>query len=108
MVVTPTIMTMSTAVRDIEADTPARYNADPDRLFESSGCAGKLAVFAVRLDTFEAEKNQQVFYIGTNQPEVLTEIRRHILANFENLPVAGNICTGISTILRKNTAKTPS
>ena len=65
-------------VRDIEADTPARYNADPDRLFESSGCAGKLAVFAVRLDTFEAEKNQQVFYIGTNQPEVLTEIRRHI------------------------------
>lgn len=30
-----------------------------------------------------------MFYIGTNQPEVLTEIRRHILANFENLPVAG-------------------
>ncbi|MFP1454258.1 hypothetical protein ACLB1O_05505 [Escherichia coli] len=59
-----------------EADTPARYNADPDRLFESSGCAGKLAVFAVRLIPFEAEKNQQVFYIGTNQPEVLTEIRR--------------------------------
>jgi D-lactate dehydrogenase len=43
----------------------------------------------VRLDTFEAEKNQQVFYIGTNQPEVLTEIRRHILAKFEHLPVAG-------------------
>jgi len=75
-------------VRDIEADTPARYNADPDRLFESSGCAGKLAVFAVRLDTFPAAKRQQVFYIGTNQPEVLTEIRRHMLANFENLPVA--------------------
>lgn len=96
-------------VRDIEADTPARYNADPDRLFESSGCAGKLAVFAVRLDTFEAEKNQQVFYIGTNQPEVLTEIRRHILANFENLLLLpGNICIGISTISRKYTAKTPS
>ncbi|AVY98405.1 MULTISPECIES: D-lactate dehydrogenase [Lelliottia] len=76
-------------VRDIEADTPARYNADPDRLFESSGCAGKLAVFAVRLDTFPAQKNQQVFYIGTNQPEVLTEIRRHILGEFTNLPVAG-------------------
>lgn len=76
-------------VRNIEADTPARYNADPDRLFEASGCAGKLAVFAVRLDTFEAEKRQGVFYIGTNQPEVLTEIRRHILANFKNLPVAG-------------------
>ena len=78
-----------TRVRDVEADTPARYNADPDRLFESSGCAGKLAVFAVRLDTFVAEKNQQVFYIGTNQPEVLTEIRRHILANFTHLPIAG-------------------
>ncbi|UUR74020.1 D-lactate dehydrogenase [Enterobacter asburiae] len=78
-----------TRVRDIDADTPARYNADPDRLFESSGCAGKLAVFAVRLDTFPAEKKQQVFYIGTNQPDVLTEIRRHILGEFSHLPVAG-------------------
>ncbi|BDH45193.1 D-lactate dehydrogenase [Salmonella enterica subsp. enterica serovar Choleraesuis] len=76
-------------VRDVEADTPSRFNADPDRLFEASGCAGKLAVFAVRLDTFTAEKRQEVFYIGTNQPQVLTEIRRHILANFTNLPVAG-------------------
>jgi len=76
-------------VREIDADTPARYNADPDRLFESSGCAGKLAVFAVRLDTFPAEKRQQVFYIGTNQPEVLTTIRRHILGEFAHLPVAG-------------------
>lgn len=76
-------------VRDVNADTPARYNADPERLFESSGCAGKLAVFAVRLDTFPAEKRQQVFYIGTNQPDVLTEIRRHILAEFKSLPVAG-------------------
>jgi D-lactate dehydrogenase len=87
-----------TRVRDVDADTPARYNADPDRLFESSGCAGKLAVFAVRLDTFPAEKRQQVFYIGTNQPQVLTEIRRHILAEFQHLPVAGNICTAIFTI----------
>ena len=78
-----------TRVREIDADTPARYNADPDRLFESSGCAGKLAVFAVRLDTFPAEKRQQVFYIGTNQPEVLTTIRRHILGEFIHLPVAG-------------------
>jgi len=78
-----------TRVRDIAADTPARYNADPKRLFESSGCAGKLAVFAVRLDTFPAEANQQVFYIGTNQTAVLTEIRRHILANFTHLPIAG-------------------
>ncbi|NUU67427.1 D-lactate dehydrogenase [Enterobacteriaceae bacterium BIT-l23] len=79
----------SDRVRDVEADTPSRYNANPEKLFEASGCAGKLAVFAVRLDTFPAEKQQEVFYIGTNQPEVLTEIRRHILANFKHLPVAG-------------------
>ncbi|MEA1065467.1 D-lactate dehydrogenase [Erwinia sp. HR93] len=76
-------------VRDVEADTPARYNADPSRLYEASGCAGKLAVFAVRLDTFPTDKEQAVFYIGTNQPQVLTEIRRHILASFDNVPVAG-------------------
>ena len=76
-------------VRDVDADTPSRFNADPRRLHEASGCAGKLAVFAVRLDTFPQEPQQQVFYIGTNQPEVLTEIRRHILAEFTHLPVAG-------------------
>lgn len=76
-------------VRDVDADTPSRFNADERRLFEAAGCAGKLAVFAVRLDTFPAQQSQQVFYIGTNQPEVLTELRRHILANFAHLPVAG-------------------
>jgi len=76
-------------VRDVNADTPARFNADPQRLYEASGCAGKLAVFAVRLDTFESEKQSDVFYIGTNNPDVLTGIRRHILANFTHLPVAG-------------------
>lgn len=95
-------------VRDINADTPARYNADPDRLFESSGCAGKLAVFAVRLDTFEAEKNQQVFYIGTNQTDVLTEIRRHIRRILQTCRLLGYICTAISMILQRNTAKIPS
>lgn len=76
-------------VREVDAETPARFNADPRRLREAAGCAGKLAVFAVRLDTFEAEKDTAVFYIGTNNPDELTEIRRHILANFENLPIAG-------------------
>lgn len=76
-------------VRDIEADTPSRFNADERRLFEASGCAGKLALFAVRLDTFARETAQQVFYIGTNNTEVLDHIRRHMLANFANLPVAG-------------------
>ncbi|MDE9551510.1 D-lactate dehydrogenase [Xenorhabdus bovienii] len=76
-------------VRDINAETPSRFNADERRLFEASGCAGKLVVFAVRLDTFPAQSSSQVFYIGTNQPEVLTELRRHILANFQHLPIAG-------------------
>ncbi len=76
-------------VRHVDADTPARFNADARRLFEASGCAGKLAVFAVRLDTFPCEPQQQVFYIGTNDPAVLSEIRRHILAHFTHLPVAG-------------------
>jgi D-lactate dehydrogenase len=76
-------------VRDVDAETPARFNADPRRLREASGCAGKLAVFAVRLDTFEAETETAVFYVGTNDPGELTAIRRHILARFDNLPIAG-------------------
>lgn len=79
----------ATRVRDIDAPTPSRFNADPRRLFEASGCAGKLAVFAVRLDTFPSEKQQQVFYISTNQTQVLTELRRAILRDFKHLPIAG-------------------
>lgn len=74
-------------IRDIEAHTPARFNADPRRLHEASGCAGKLAVFAVRLDTFEAEKETSVFYIGTNDPTEFTAIRRDILGRFATLPI---------------------
>ncbi|MFP4891012.1 D-lactate dehydrogenase [Paraburkholderia sp. EG304] len=76
-------------VRDVDADTPARFNADPQRLYEASGSAGKLMVFAVRLDTFPIEVDTKVFYIGTNEPDELTEIRRHILREFEPLPISG-------------------
>jgi D-lactate dehydrogenase len=76
-------------VRDIDADTPGRFNADPKRLFEASGSAGKVMIFAVRLDTFPKEGETKVFYIGTNDPAELTKIRRHILANFSDLPVEG-------------------
>lgn len=76
-------------VRDVDATTPARFNADPDRLFEASGSAGKVAVFAVRVDTFPAQTDPGVFYIGTNDPAVLTRIRRDMLRDFANLPVAG-------------------
>ena len=79
----------ATRVRAVEEDSPARFNADPRRLKNAAGCAGKLAVFAARLDTFAPEGEEQCFYIGTNDPHILTEIRRHILQNFSDLPVAG-------------------
>jgi D-lactate dehydrogenase (quinone) len=76
-------------VRDIAAATPARFNADPGRLYEASGCAGKLAVFAVRLDTFPKEKDEKVYYIGTNDPADLTVLRRRVLTEFSALPISG-------------------
>lgn len=76
-------------VRDISAHTPARFNADPRRHYEASGSAGKIGVFAVRLDTFAVAEEEKVFYIGTSDPAELQAIRRHILANFKNLPIAG-------------------
>lgn len=79
----------SERVRDIDADTPSRFNNDERRLFEAAGSAGKLSVFAVRLDTFPADHRTQVFYIGTNDPDELEDIRRHILSQFKVLPVAG-------------------
>ncbi len=56
-------------------------------LYETSGCAGKLVVFAVRLDTYEKNDKEQLFYIGTNDPDELSEIRKDILNNFQNLPI---------------------
>lgn len=76
-------------VRQIDEPTPARFNADPHRLYESSGSAGKVMVFAVRLDTFPIEKDAKVFYIGTNKTDELTDIRRHILGAFKHLPISG-------------------
>ncbi|NOC43822.1 D-lactate dehydrogenase [Ruegeria sp. HKCCD7559] len=75
-------------VRDVNAQTPARFNADKARLFESSGSAGKLAVFAVRLDTFPKNEVEKVFYVGTNNPDDLADLRRHILSEFKSLPVS--------------------
>ncbi|WP_170764524.1 D-lactate dehydrogenase [Ruegeria lacuscaerulensis] len=75
-------------VRDVEAETPARFNADKAKLFESAGSAGKLAVFAVRLDTFPKNDTEQVFYIGTNDPDDLAALRRHILSELKSLPVS--------------------
>ena len=76
-------------VRDVNAASPARFNADKRRLYEASGCAGKLAVFAVRLDTFAAPKRERVFYIGTNDPTRLTELRKRALSELKALPELG-------------------
>ena len=76
-------------VREVDASTPARFNADGRRLYGASGCAGKIAVFAVRLDTYPIPKRQQVFYVGTNSPYVLGKIRKDILSQFEHLPTSG-------------------
>ncbi len=76
-------------VREVDANTPARFNADPKRHYEASGCAGKLAVFAVRLDTFPMDKETAVFYIGTNDIDALSDVRRAMLTEFESLPISG-------------------
>src|SRR6516164_3919084 len=76
-------------VRNIEAATPARFNADPGCLHEASGCAGKLAVFAVRLDTFPKEEGEKLYYIGTDNPADLTVLRRRVLSEFAELPISG-------------------
>jgi FAD/FMN-containing dehydrogenase len=79
----------STHVRDIDAPTPARFNADPHRLFEAAGSAGKVALMAVRLDTFPKTERAGVFYIGSNDPSELETIRRHMLARCKSLPISG-------------------
>lgn len=76
-------------VRAIAEATPARFNADPRCLFESAGSAGKLVLFAVRLDTFAIEPETVTFYVGTNDPAALATVRRRILAELPSLPIAG-------------------
>ena len=74
-------------IKDTNADTPARYNADKRRLYDASGCSGKLAVFAVRLDTFEKEKEERTIYYSTNNPKDLTLLRKKIINEIEELPI---------------------
>jgi D-lactate dehydrogenase len=76
-------------VRAIDEATPARFNADPTRLFEASGSAGKMMLLAVRLDTFAKAAETATFYIGTNDTAELTALRRAILGRFASLPVSG-------------------
>ncbi len=75
-------------VRKVNRDTPSRYNANKKRLNGASGCAGKLAVFAVRLDSFKSHSSEATFYLGTNKPSVFTVLRRDMLTSFKTLPVS--------------------
>ena len=96
-------------VRDVDADTPARFNADPRSLFEASGSAGKVMLFAVRLDTFEMEDQTAVFYIGSNDTAELTNRSGGICwptSSRSRFPA--NIFTGTPSTSPKSTARTPS
>ena len=73
-------------IRDLDANQPNRYNADPKRLFELSGSAGKVAAFAVRVDTYPLPKKKQVFFLGSDDPKDFTSLRQHMLRDFKELP----------------------
>ena len=77
-------------VRQIDKNTPSRFNSDSRLLYGASGSAGKIAVFAVRLDTYISPKENKVFYLGTNDPDVFWKIRRDILSKFKTLPTLGD------------------
>ena len=77
-------------IRKIDEDSPSRFNSDSRLLYGASGSAGKLAVFAVRLDTYRSPKENKVFYVGTNDPDVFWKIRRDILSKFKTLPTLGD------------------
>jgi D-lactate dehydrogenase len=74
-------------VRETTRDTPARFNADPRRLHKASGCAGKLAVFAVRVDTFVKNEKEHTFYLGSNSTQALQLLRKDLLEKTASLPI---------------------
>ena len=80
----------SEIVRGIDENTAARFNADNRLLYSASGSAGKIAVFALRLDTYKAPKKSKVFYVGSNNQDDFWKIRREILMNFNELPRLGD------------------
>ena len=80
----------SQIVRGIDSKIPARFNSDDRLLYGASGSSGKVAVFAVRLDTYPKPNKSQVFYVGTNNTDVFWKIRRDILSKFKTLPILGD------------------
>jgi len=75
-------------VKKLDEDTPARFNADPRRLNGASGCAGKIMVFAVRLDTFPREADHITYLLACNAPATLAKVRQRLLAAQAALPVS--------------------
>ncbi|MBG85852.1 MAG: D-lactate dehydrogenase [Verrucomicrobiales bacterium] len=73
-------------IRRMNAKNPNRYNADPKRLYDVSGSAGKVAAFAVRVDTYPMPKRKQVFFLGSNNPKDFEKLRHHVLKKFKELP----------------------
>ncbi|UOO90230.1 D-lactate dehydrogenase [Vitreoscilla massiliensis] len=73
-------------LRQVDADEPTRFNGNPDYLHNSAGCAGKLAVFAVRLPTFAKAGRSEVFYIGSHSQASLIALRRSLLTHMSDLP----------------------
>lgn len=73
-------------VRDITSNEAARYNANTQGLMDASGSAGKIAIFAVRLDTFPLASRKQLFLVSSSKQEALAELRKEMLTQFENLP----------------------
>lgn len=74
-------------LRDVDSDQPTRYNGNPEYLHESAGSSGKLAVFSVRLPTFESSTGSTTFYIGANDEQELIELRRFLLKNLQVPPM---------------------
>lgn len=75
-------------VRDVDAHSPARFNADPRYLNGVSGSAGRLIVFAVRLDTFPRHAATHIFHLATDDSAVLSDIRRRMLGDAALVPIA--------------------
>ncbi|MFW1747240.1 D-lactate dehydrogenase [Acinetobacter guillouiae] len=73
-------------LRDITSPTATRYNGNPEYLHESSGCSGKLVVFAVRLPTFEAAEEATTYFISSNNETELIGLRRYLLTEMTTLP----------------------
>jgi len=83
--VNPTV-DYSQHIRQTHEATPARYNADARGLFEASGSAGKVIVFAVRLPTFCAPVEKQTFIVSTDDPELFSNLRKKLLEPTIPLP----------------------